>query len=80
MADNNEAEQWAGVHVTPGRNDDESAFRSEIGGIYAMTVAIELICKFSTYPMDHCPLEVTVKRLCTTYLIETKNNSNSKFF
>jgi hypothetical protein len=32
--------------VTPGRKDDQSAFRSEIGGIYAMTEAIELICKF----------------------------------
>jgi hypothetical protein len=31
MADTNEAEQWAGLHVTPGRNDDASAFRSKIG-------------------------------------------------
>jgi hypothetical protein len=46
MADTNEAEQWAGLHVTPGRKDDQSSFRSEIGGIYAITVAIELICKF----------------------------------
>jgi hypothetical protein len=46
MADNNEGEQWAGLHVTPGRKDDQSTFRGEIGGIYAMTVAIELICKF----------------------------------
>jgi hypothetical protein len=40
MADSNEAEQWAGLHVTPGIKDDQYAFRSEIGGIYAMTVAI----------------------------------------
>jgi hypothetical protein len=46
MANTNEAEQWAGLHVTPGRKDDQSAFRSEIGGVYAMAVAIELICKF----------------------------------
>jgi hypothetical protein len=46
MADTNEAEQWAGLHVTPGRKDDQSGFRSEKGGIYAMSVAIELICKF----------------------------------
>jgi hypothetical protein len=46
MADSNEAEQWAGLHVTPGIKYDQSAFRSEIGGIYAMTVAIKLICKF----------------------------------
>jgi hypothetical protein len=46
MSETNEAEQWAGLHVTPGRKDDQSAFRSEIGGIYAMAVAIELICKF----------------------------------
>jgi hypothetical protein len=46
MADTNEDEQWAGLHVKPGRNDDESAFRSEIWGIYAMAVAIELICRF----------------------------------
>jgi hypothetical protein len=46
MADSNKAEQWAGLHVTPGINDDQSAFRSEIGGIYTMAVAIELICKF----------------------------------
>jgi hypothetical protein len=46
MADTNEVEQWAGLHVTAGRNDDQSALRSEIGGIYAMAVAIELICKF----------------------------------
>jgi hypothetical protein len=46
MADSNEPEQWAGLHVIPGRKDDQSAFRSERGGIYAMAVAIELICKF----------------------------------
>jgi hypothetical protein len=46
MTDTNKAEQWAGLHVTPGIKDDQSAFRSEIGGIYAMAVAIELICKF----------------------------------
>jgi hypothetical protein len=46
MADTNEAEQWAGLRVTPGRKDDQSAFRSEIVGIYAMAVVIELICKF----------------------------------
>jgi hypothetical protein len=46
MVDANKAEQWAGVNVTPGRKDDQSAFRSEIGGVYAMAVAIELICKF----------------------------------
>jgi hypothetical protein len=33
MSDTNEDEQWAGLHVTPGRNDDQSDFRSEIGGI-----------------------------------------------
>jgi hypothetical protein len=42
----NEAEQWAGLNVTPGRKDEKSDFRSEIGGIYAMAVAIEIICKF----------------------------------
>jgi hypothetical protein len=46
MADTNEADQWAGLHVTPGRKDDQSAFRSEIGGTCAMAVAIELKCKF----------------------------------
>jgi hypothetical protein len=46
MADTNEAEQWAGLHVTKGRKDDQSDFRSEIGGIYAMAVAIELLCNF----------------------------------
>jgi hypothetical protein len=46
MADTNEDEQWSGLHVTPGRKDDKSAFRSEIGWIYAMEVAIELLCKF----------------------------------
>jgi hypothetical protein len=46
IADTNEAEEWAGLHVTPGRKDDQSASRSAIGGIYAMAVAIELICKF----------------------------------
>jgi hypothetical protein len=49
MSDTNEDKQWAGLHVTPGREDDQSAFRSEIGG-----------------------LEVTAKRLCTTFLINTK--------
>jgi hypothetical protein len=72
MADTNETEKWAGLHVTPGRKDDQSAFRSEIGGKYAMIVAIKLICKFFTYPMDRCLLEVTVKRLCTTSLIDKK--------
>jgi hypothetical protein len=43
MSDTNEAEQWAGLHVTPGIIDDQSTFRSEIGGIYAMAVAIELL-------------------------------------
>jgi hypothetical protein len=46
MSDTNEAEQRTGLYVTPGRKDDQSAFRIEIGGIYAMAVAIELICKF----------------------------------
>jgi hypothetical protein len=46
MSDTNEAEQWAGLHVTTGRKDYQSAFRSGIGGIYAMAVSIELICKF----------------------------------
>jgi hypothetical protein len=46
MSNTNEDEKWAGHHVTPGRKDDQSAFRSEIGGIYAMAVAIELLCKF----------------------------------
>jgi hypothetical protein len=27
---------------------------------------------YSTYPIDQCPLEVTVKRLCITYFIGTK--------
>jgi hypothetical protein len=46
MSDTNEAKKWAGLYVTPGRKDEQSALRSEIGGIYAMAVAIELICKF----------------------------------
>jgi hypothetical protein len=46
ISETNEAEQWAGLHVTPGRKDDHSAFRGDIGGIYAMAVAIELLCKF----------------------------------
>jgi hypothetical protein len=46
MSDTNKAEQWSQLHVTPGRKDDQSAFRSEIGGIYDMAVAIELLCKF----------------------------------
>jgi hypothetical protein len=45
MSDTNEAEKWAGLHITPGRKDDQSAFRSEIGGIYAIAVEIELLCK-----------------------------------
>jgi hypothetical protein len=50
LSDTNEYEQWAGLHVTPGRKYDQSAFRSEIGGICAMSVAIELICKFFRIP------------------------------
>jgi hypothetical protein len=46
MSDTNEAEQWGGLHVKPEINDDQSAFRSETGGIYAMAVSIELLCKF----------------------------------
>jgi hypothetical protein len=46
IADTKEAERWAGLHVTPGRRDYQSAFRSEIWKIYAMAVAIKLICKF----------------------------------
>jgi hypothetical protein len=80
MADTNESEQWAGLLVTPGRKDDQYALRSQIGGIYAMAVAIELICKFFHISNDQCSLEVTVKRLYTTYLIKTKNHSNNKFF
>jgi hypothetical protein len=38
MSDTNEDEQCTGLHVTPGRKDDQSAFRSEIGGVYAMAV------------------------------------------
>jgi hypothetical protein len=47
VVDTNEAEQWAGLHVTSGIKNDQSALRSEIGGIYDMAVAIELICMFS---------------------------------
>jgi hypothetical protein len=43
MSETNEAEKWAGLHVTPGRKDDQSAFRSEIGGIYDMAVGIKLL-------------------------------------
>jgi hypothetical protein len=32
MADSNKSKQWAGLHVTPGRKDDQSALRSEMGG------------------------------------------------
>jgi hypothetical protein len=47
MEETNEAEEWARLqHVTPRRKDDQSDFRSEIGGLYAMTAAIELLCKF----------------------------------
>jgi hypothetical protein len=42
MSDINEDEQWAGLHITPGRNYYQSALMSEIGGIYDITVAIEL--------------------------------------
>jgi hypothetical protein len=45
MADTNEAEKWAGLHVTSGIKDNQSDFRSEIGGIYDMEKAIKLICK-----------------------------------
>jgi hypothetical protein len=47
VSDTYEEEQWSGLqHVTPGKNNDQSAFRSEIGEIYDMAVAIELVCKF----------------------------------
>jgi hypothetical protein len=46
MSNTNKDEQWEGRRVTPGIKDDQSDFRSEIGGIYAMAVAIELVCKF----------------------------------
>jgi hypothetical protein len=46
MSDNNEAEQWTGLHVAPFRKDAQSPFRSEIGGVYGMAVAIKLIRKF----------------------------------
>jgi hypothetical protein len=59
MSDTNEAEQWAGLNMTPGRKDEQPAFRSEIGGIYAMAVLFKLITSFSTY-------------ISTTSLIDTK--------
>jgi hypothetical protein len=46
MSDTNEDEQWTVLHVTPGIKDGQSAFRSEIGGICAKEVAIEILCKF----------------------------------
>jgi hypothetical protein len=46
ISDTNEADQWEGLHVTPVRKDDQYAFRSEIWGLYAMAVAIKLLCKF----------------------------------
>jgi hypothetical protein len=46
LEDTKEADQWTCLHVTPGRKDDQSAFRSDMGGLYAMAVAIKLICKF----------------------------------
>jgi hypothetical protein len=46
MSETNKAEQWTGQYITPGRKDDKSAFRSEIGGFYYMAVAIKLLSKF----------------------------------
>jgi hypothetical protein len=37
--------QWRGLHITPGQKGDHSTFRSELGGIYAMLVAITLLCE-----------------------------------
>jgi hypothetical protein len=64
MPDTNESEQWAGLNVTPGRKDDQSAFRSDIGGVYAMVVAIELVCKLFHISNGSVYFGVTVKRLC----------------
>jgi hypothetical protein len=73
MSDTNESEQWTGLHATPGRKDDQSVFRSELGGTYAIwKLQFNSYASSSIYPMDQCPLEVTVKRLCITYFIRTK--------
>jgi hypothetical protein len=78
MSETNEAEQWAGLHVTPGRKDDQSAFRSDIGGSTLWQLQLNSYASSSTYPMDQCPLEVTVKRLCITYLIGTKKQQQQQ--
>jgi hypothetical protein len=46
MSDTKEDEQWIVLHVTPVRKDDQSSLRIKIGGVYAMEVSIELLCKF----------------------------------
>jgi hypothetical protein len=80
MSDTNEDEQWAGLHVTPSIKDDQSAFRSEIGVSTLWQLQLNSYASSSIYPMDQCPLEVTVKRRCITYLIGTKSNSNNNLF
>jgi hypothetical protein len=72
MADTNDAEKWAGLHVTPGRKDDKSNFGSDIGGYTLWQLQSNSYTSFFTYPIDFCPLEATCKRLWTIYLIETK--------
>jgi hypothetical protein len=71
MSDTNEAEKWAGLHVTPGRNDDQSASRSEIGGIYAMAVAIKLICKF--FHISNGPVSFGIDCEAALYYIFDRN-------
>jgi hypothetical protein len=78
MSETNEAEQWAGLHVTPGRKDDQYDFRSEIGGSTLLQLQSNSYASSSTYPMDQCPLEVTAKRVCITYLIGTKQQQQQQ--
>jgi hypothetical protein len=78
ISDTSKDEQSAGLHVTPGRKDDQSDFRSEIGGSTLWKLQLNSYASSSTYTIDHFPLEVTVKRLCITYLIGTKKQQQQQ--
>jgi hypothetical protein len=52
MPETNKAEQWAVLQVTPGRKDDQTDFRSEIGGSTLWWLQLNSYASSSTYPMD----------------------------
>jgi hypothetical protein len=71
LSSNADKRHWRGLHVTPVRKGDHSAFRSELGGIYTMLVTITLVCEF--LDIDQRSVEIGSDCESALYYIFTKD-------